>query len=124
MVIIIYNYYFESAHAPGDQQQISGGPDVYETRVLKRPVETDRGGTVDDYIHVGDHELFVGPRKTHIRFRAIATDEQHFFDELRFLVPQSREQLQKSVIIATVEHFASNESEQLTVELNISRNRV
>jgi len=68
--------------------------------VLKRPVETDRGGAVDDDVNVGDHKLFVGQRETHIRFRTIATDEQHFFDELRLLVPQSREQLQKSVVIA------------------------
>jgi len=99
-MVILYNYYFEFAHAPGDQHQISGGPDVYETRVLKRPVETDCCGAMDDDVHVGDHKLFVGLRKTHIRFGTIATDEQHFFDELRLLVPQSSEQLQKSVVIA------------------------
>lgn len=54
--------YLKSVHTPSDQQQISGGPDVDETRVLQRSVEIDRGSAVNDDIHVGDHELFVGSR--------------------------------------------------------------
>jgi len=80
-------------HTLSDQQQVSGGPDVDETRVFERSVETDRGGAMDHDVHVGDNELHVGRGQAQMRFRAIALDQQHLIDEIRLFVPQRFEQL-------------------------------
>jgi len=61
MSVVYYNY-FKPVHTPSNQQQISGGPNVDETGALKRAVESDRGGAVNDDIHVGNYKLFVDSR--------------------------------------------------------------